>query len=454
MVFMPPALSFAKNQGLTNPLYYVASFTDLTHTNRFNYYVPFYPMALGWLSRMKPDIRTIFFICSLFSVTGLLLYARALASFLSGELSNWAKAAVVLSFSYLATYLLPTVGRPENFSGLFVFLVYLLYQRRKALNPVLYYAAIIVLISVLFSTQIIGFFFCFLFYALYEVLNAENIYKTIGSLVLLLGSVVGGFCTILMLSPHGLSETVNAIGWHIALALNRADHNISTLVYYWVYAPLSFGFVVIFLLATLFFAIDLRAKLTGAGAMKIISAVLALLLIAFGLVKYVLNAAPTVYNATQFILPLMAYIFYNILNRDRLLPARMETTALLITCLAGSLIFFRGFILFRDMMRTGKDFASARAFVSSYTKNNKKILTSNGIWPIFEDINNPKVGITDQFEHGDTIVLQQAYFPFPKSITDKCTMLYDWRGPEPVKLFGIKIANHPYGYGFVIFKAN
>jgi hypothetical protein len=49
--------------------------------------------------------------------------------------------------------------------------------------------------------------------------------------------------------------------------------------------------------------------------------------------------------------------------------------------------------------------------------------------------------------------LQQAYFSYPEYITNKCTVLYDWRSKEPVSFMGIKLANHPYGYGFVIFKA-
>src|ERR1700679_2174392 len=66
IVFIPPALLFSKGYGLANPLYYVTQFTDPTHTNRFNYYVPFYSLLLGILSKIKPSIKTIFLFCSLF----------------------------------------------------------------------------------------------------------------------------------------------------------------------------------------------------------------------------------------------------------------------------------------------------------------------------------------------------------------------------------------------------
>ncbi len=452
MVFMPPALSFANNEGMTNHIYYVASFTDTSHSNRFNYYVPFFPMALGWLSRIKPDIRTIFFICSLFSITGLMLYARTIASYIKEPLSKTAKTTLVLTFTFLAMYLLPTVGRPENFSGLFVFLIFLLYHKKEDIHPALYYTSIIVLFSVLFATQIIGLFFCFLFYALFEILASKQIIKTAAILTILFAAIAGGFCTILTLSPHGLTETINAIGWHIALALNRADHSLKGLLYYWVYAPLSFGFVAIFGLATVFFVSEVREKIRNASVIKIVFAAIVLLLLCFGFFKYVLNAAPTVYNATQFILPLMTYIGYNLLSREYISSTKIATTTLLITCFAGTLLCLRTFILFTDMVSTGRDFASARAIVNSYTRNNKKVITSNGIWPIFENIKKPFVTITDQFEHGDTIVLQQAYFSYPEYITNKCTVLYDWRSKEPVSFMGIKLANHPYGYGFVIFK--
>jgi hypothetical protein len=453
MVFLPGALRYAQGKGLTNPLYYVTNFTDPTHSSKFNYYVPFYPMFLGWLSRVRPDIRTITFICGIFSVTGLLLYGRVIGSFFPENSPKWLKATVLLSFTFLATYLLPTVGRPENFTCLFVFLIFILFRKRKNINGVLLFVLLAMLFSLVFATQIIGFFFSFLFFALCDLLHATNIFKNILKNFLLFVSIVGGFCGILALSPNGVSETIQAIGWHIALALSRADNPIRTLIYYWVYAPLSFGFVAIFALAATFFALDVNEKLKGQPIIKIILAVILLLLITFGLFNYVLIAAPTVYNATQFILPLMTYIIYNISITRAPILRKAAVGLLLLTCIGGSFIFLRGLILFGDSLYTGKDFASARAVVEKYTKNNQKVVTSNGIWCLFNDLDNPKTTITDQFESGDTIVMQQAYYSFPRFITDRCTVLFDWRAPEPVTFMGIKIANHPYGYGLVIFKA-
>ncbi len=452
-VFMPPALSFAKNQGMTNHLYYVSDFTDPTHNNRFNYYVPFFPMTLGWLSRIKPDIRTIFLICSLFSVTGIALFTSTIKSYLSDRLTTRIKLGLILTFSFLTIYLLPTVGRPENFSGLFVFLIFLLYRNRSRFRAAIYYPAIITLFSVLFSTQIIGLFFSFLFYALFEVLNSKKVLLKCVELVAVFAAVVCGFCLILAFSPHGLSETVNAIGWHIALALNRSDNTIRTLIYYWTYAPLSFGFVFIFTSCLMFFFADIRTRWVGVSKLTFIISLIPLSILSVGLYKYVLSAAPTIYNATQFILPMMTYLWLTILSQKENIGTKLGFAAILVTVSAGSLLFIRTFLLFADTMVSGKDFASARALAESYTRNNKKVITSNGIWPIFSDIKTPYVIITDKFDKGDTIIMQEAYFSLPPEFTDKCDVIYDWRRHKPATIFGIKLTNHPNGYGFVVLKA-
>ena len=87
IVFIPPALLYSKGFGLANPVYFVTTLTDLTHTNRFNYYVPFFPFLLGILSKIKPGIKTIFIFCSIFSAGSLLLYTRVISSFLPHKLS-------------------------------------------------------------------------------------------------------------------------------------------------------------------------------------------------------------------------------------------------------------------------------------------------------------------------------------------------------------------------------
>lgn len=452
-VFMPPALSFADNQGMTNHLYYVADYTDPTHNNKFNYYVPFFPMALGWLSRIKPDIRTIFLICALFSVTGIALFTATIKSHLTDKLTPQIKLGLILTFCFLSIYLSPTVGRPENFSAIFIFVIFLLYQSRSQIYPVIYYPVIITLFSVLFSTQIIGLFFSFLFYALFEVLNSRNVLLKCVELVAVFAAVVGGFCMILAFSPHGLSETVNAIGWHIALALNRSDSTFRMLVYYWTYAPLSFGFVFIFTCCLVFFLIDIRSKWASAPKFTIIVSLIPLGILLIGLYKYALSAAPTIYNVTQFIFPIMTYLWLQILSHKQNKVSKLAFSVVLVTVFAGSLLFLRTFILFADTMISGKDFASARAMAESYTRNNKKVITSNGIWPIFPDIKKPYVIITDKFDKGDTIIMQEAYFSLPPVFSDKCDVIYDWRRHKPTSVFGIRLSNNPNGYGFVILKA-
>jgi len=410
-------------------------------------------MALGWLSRIKPDIRTIFLICALFSVTGIALFTATIKGYLTDKLTPQIKLGLILTFTFLSIYLLPTVGRPENFSGIFIFLIFLLYRHRSQIKPVLYYPVIITLFSVLFATQIIGLFFSFLFYALFEVLNSRNVLLKCVELVAVFAAVVGGFCLILALSPHGLSETVNAIGWHIALALNRSDSTFRMLVYYWTYAPLSFGFVFIFTCCLILFFADIRSRWAAVSRFTIIVSLIPLSLLLVGLYKYVLSAAPTIYNATQFIFPMMTWLWLQILSALQNKVNKLALHVVLVTTVAGLFMFVRTFVLFADTMISGKDFASARALAESYTRNNKKVITSNGIWPIFSDIKKPYVIITDKFDKGDTIIMQEAYFSLPPEFSDKCDVIYDWRRHKPATVFGIKLTNNPNGYGFVILKA-
>ena len=297
IVFIPPALLYSKGLGLANPLYYVTNLTDLTHTNRFNYYVPFYSFFLGLLSKIKPGVKTIFFFCALFSSANLLLYSKVISSFLPQQFGTTIKIMILLSVTYIATYLLPTVGRPENITCLFVFLLYILYRKKNEINKVQYYVLNAVLFSLILSSQLICFYFAFLFYILYEIINTENIYKTILRNVLLFLGVLLLFCVILQLTPNGLVSTVNGIMLHIKYVLTRADRSFALFVHYWLFAQLNFGFLIIFLLSAVFFLKEIYIRTRTAAINKLMLVVILLIAILFGIIKFILYASPTVYNA-------------------------------------------------------------------------------------------------------------------------------------------------------------
>jgi hypothetical protein len=449
IVFIPPALLYSKGLGLTNPLYYVTKFTDLTHTNKFNYYVPFYSFFLGLLSKIKPGIKTIFFICAVFSSANILLYNRIVLSFVPEKIGAGLKIIILLSVTYIATYLLPTVGRPENFTTLFVFVVYIIYNKRGEMNKVVYYLLITLLFSLMLSTQLLCFFFCFMFYVLYDIINAEHIYKVIfRNLLLFLCSVIL-FCVILQCTPNGLINTITGIKLHIQYVLGRADRSWSLFIYYWVLAPLNFGFLIIFLLSLFFFIKEIYKKLANAARDKIIIVVIVIVGITASAFKFILYAGPTVYTATEFILPLSAYLIYNIIHVEKNSCKKIVGSITMVTFLAGTLIFIRGFILFVDTLQSGKGFDSARPVINKYLGKRKNVYITGGLWSLFDDLDN--LTVLYDYMPGDTVAIQQSYTAAPIT-KDRFTILYDWRTIDEKRFLGIKLSNRPYGYGFVICK--
>ncbi len=450
MVFMPTAVLYSKGLGLANPLYFVTKITDLTHTNRFNYYVPFFPFFLGLLGKIKPDVRTLFTICALFSCTNLLLYANVISSRLPKNINRYMKALVLLSITYMATYLLPTVGRPENFTCLFVFLVYIIHLNRKTLDKKVHFLAAALLFAFMLATQIICFYFCFLIYVLYDIIDSKNVWLTIGKnfvLFLVIGVV---FCIVLALSPNGLVNTIEGIGLHIKFVMTRNDNSLSSLIYFWIMAPLNVGFIAVFLLASYFFGGEMMGKLATVDKQKKIFCTLIIAAIAIGLFKFVLYASPTVYNATEFILPLTAYTVLKIASITRQEKRRVLNAVALTTYCIGTLMLCRVTLLFTDTMISGKDYASAKKEVQQFIPKNKKVIATNGLWSLFDDdINNLTLLNLNSYKPGDTLILQETYLPFPLPV-DTFTVVHDWRKNEPVNFLGITIAERPYGFGFIV----
>ena len=457
-VFIPSAVQYAKGIGFVNPLYYIAKFTDPTHTYKYNYYVPLYSYVLGMLGKIKPDVRTIFFFCALVSSINLILFTRVVSSFLPEKKSGVLKATILLSITYIATYLFPTVGRPENFTCLFTFLVYLLYLNRNEVNKTLYTSLIILLLGSMLATQIICFYFCFLFYALYELLNAENIYKNILKNFIVFAASLALFCVILQISPNGLVSTINGIRLHIEQVIfSRTDRSVSLFFHYWLLAPTNVGFIAVFVLGTGFFLKEMQTRLKGAKTDRIIFSVLIIIMIAYGIGKFILYASPTVYNATQFILPLAAYIFYNIFKMSKSSLQSGVTTIALVTFIAGSFIFLRSFLLFINTQQSGKDYASAKAAINKFTATNRRVYITTGLWSLFDDLNRPMpagqvLDDEDMYKSGDTIIFQDANRGAPSWARDSAVVIYNWGSAGKVRFLGIPLSNRTFGYSFVAYK--
>ena len=449
IVFIPPALLFSKGYGLANSLYCVASYTDLTHTGRFNYYVPFFPYLLGLLSSVKPGVKTIFFICSLFSTVNILLYASVIPSFIPAKLTNSIKILILLSVTYVATYLLPTVGRPENFTTLMSFLVYLLYNNRAKYNVIAYNSLICTLFALILSTQIICFFFIFTMFVIYELLDTKDAWKTLWVSFLRFVLIILIFCLVLSLSPNGLVNTINGIRLHLDLVLIRNDRSIPLFIHYWLLAPVNVGFLVIFVLCSIFYIKDMIVRLKNVNRMVASFAIALNIVIVYGIVKFIIYASPTVYNATEFILPMMVYLVVNIVSISRKQEKNTYIALLAATYLAGTIFFFREVILFIDYKKDGKCYNEAKVMIQKVSKNKQTIYITGGLWSLFDDFSNVKVFDELFFKKNDFIIVQQAYRPFPDVLNGKCSIIDDWSTTEKRQLLGIPMTRRPQGYSFV-----
>lgn len=368
LVFLPPALSYAHHQGFANPLYYVDKFTDPTHTHRFNYYVPLFPWLMGIVGRIYADVRTIFLFCALLGSAGLFLYTREAIKAMAVPGRYWT-VGVVLSLFYLPIFFLPTVSRPENLTFFVVFIIYLLYRNRSKVSLVAYVGILSLFFASLLATQILSFFFCFVFYALCDVLDTGQPVRSAIQSFIIFSLSLGIACLILAAGPIGFRETVDAVWWHATMVVGRTDNSPSLLFYYWALAPLSFGFLGVFLLASYLFIRELVARMRKAARLSVLSVLFLSGVLLWGLVKYVLYGAPTVYNITQFILPIMAYTVTAIAKIGKTAKPAIVFCAL---CAIGTLAMGRHLLMFTNMVASGKTFAAARELVMEQTGKNKK----------------------------------------------------------------------------------
>lgn len=442
-VFLPASVNMAHGRGFTNTLYYIAYYVDPTHTCRLNYYVPLFPLVLAWVGKIYPDIRAMFLFCALVSTVGLVSYGKFISQYATRQ--KWGIALGVLSLIYISTYLLPTAGRPENFAKLIAWGIFLVVFNRIRITAKVYYASLALLFAMLLATQIIGFFLCFGCYLLFESFNEKNLGKLIRTNALLFVGIIILFLGILALSPVGVVDTLVGIRRHIDYVLTRSDNTLASLAFFWFVAPLNFAFAGIFLVAAYFFVGDVRSKFLHVhGVGRLVSA---LILLAFlgGVLKYVFYGGPTVYNATEFILPLSAYIFARLTASPQKVQLRRIFS---VTLILGTLLFCRTVLLFGHTLYTGKDYGSALRALKPYD-DQQTIRPTNGLWSLFSEPAKLELFDVTKYKVGDTVILQQAYLPFPLP-EGHYRILKDWRAPEPVKIAGIKISERAYGYGFVV----
>ena len=456
-VFIPAALLYAQGFGLINPLYDVSVVgvaTDIHNAVKFNYYVPFFPMLLGTLAKVQPGIKTIFFVCSMFSIAGLFLYCRAIASVLPVQPTRAIKALVLCSLAYVATYLIPTIGRPENLTVLLVFMIYILYDRWYELNPLLYNLLICIIFGVMFATQIICFYFCFIFFLIFELLNAHDLFKTVVINTGRFGAIVLLFIAILSASPHGCEDTIATIRLHASSAMTRSDRSAKLFIHYWLFSQLNFGFLVLFILCTGFYIRTLIEKLGDAKKMKVIMVLALQLMVLYGMARFILYASPTVYNATQFILPLSVYLFLNIISLPKSYLKTTVYSASVLTYIAGAFVFLRVLILFIDYKTDKKDYAAARPIINRLVQNNRNVYITVNLWPLVDNASNVKFFDGVHLKKDDTLIIQQMYLPFANEFLSKCTIIYDWRTEEKRKFLGIPLTNTPQGYSFTVCRVN
>ena len=452
-VFIPPALCYSKGLGFINPLYDITFLPGLYANSaqnfQFNYYVPFFSMLLGTLSKIYPGVKTIFFICSLFSIANLILYGKVISSLLPDHVSYTNKLIIICSVTYLATFILPTIGRPENLSSLLIFVVYIIYKKRTKINVKLYNTILCILFAFILSTQIIGFYFSFLLFLTYEILKSDNIYKTILTNAIRFIIIALVFLGILYLSPNGLFNTINGIKIHGSWALTRSDRSAKLFFYYWIISPINFGFAIIFILAVIAY---IKSLYTESKKIKKIQFTLLMaiqLLILYSIPKFILYAAPTVYNATQFIFPLSVYVLLCIMKMNVGTIKKICNGAIIIAGIGGNILFFRWAILFVDYKTNGKDFNSARRIVNKIVSEHKNVRITPDLWPLLDTFSSVQLFV-DSYKSGDVIILQQVYWRNLDSLIQKSIILYDWRTEEERKIFGIPLTNTPQCYSFIV----
>lgn len=448
-VYIPTALLYSKGHGMINPVYYFANVLDPSGANKFNYYVPLHPLLLGWVSKIRPGVKTIFLICWAINVVSLLLYTRKISQW-HNEQKPVVSALAFLSLTYIAMYILPTAGRPECITMLLIMLLGLAYSRRSSLSPIVYQLAVAVLGGLMLSTQILSCFFCMLALVTYELLETPNAGRTVAINIGRLAGVVIVFLGVTALSPNGLTDTLAGIAHHAGLAMARPDRSIPLFIHYWVLSPINFAFLGVFCVAAYYYVREVRERLKQKQTVIIVFVVLLQVLIAGGIVKFILYASPTVYNATQYIMPISAYIFYNLARNTK--PQRLAVAATAMVYLAGTFIFVRSLVLFADYLGDGKTYDDAQPIVNEVLNKYPVVYMTHGLWALADDQRKVHIYKPGTLQSGDIVIEQQAGHEPDPELAAKGEIIMDWRTKSERRILGIPLTKRPQGYSFVVFR--
>jgi len=494
--FLPPALSYAEGRGLTNPIYYLSEITDVSGQQQYNYYVPFYTWFFGLWIKLIPGIKTIFFGCAALTITALALYRKTLVTLSTSTTDRLFSVSAVLSVPYLATYSLPTIGRPEQLTAPLLLALYLLYKQRQRVGLWMYNTAIVLLLAVLLSAQITACYFAFIVLVIADVVEREKVGKTLITNLVRFVVVSLLFCLILALSPNGFKATMEGLAKHSQVLFHRKDRSLGLFAFYWILSPFNIGFILVFLVCAYHWVCYLKQSLLKAANVKK-AIILALhVAIAGGIFSFVLRAAPTIYNLAQFIYVIILFILERHSQTAGQKYNRLWLFPLTCTLAVGTLLFVRTFILFADTEMDGHNYDAAKRKLEEVEKKYGRCTTGSTFWALYDDpykirplqktlMYQPYQGakpgdiivmpagkrqdipaneiLTElskadgrDFYYtvypGDLLVMAQAYKDLPKQLTDNCEIIEDWRTADVRKFLGIPISRHPYGYSFVVLR--
>ncbi len=448
IVFLPPALFFSRSLGFINPLYFVSHFADLSGHDYFNYYVPLFPLVLGWLGKIHPGVRGLFLICSGFSAIQIWCYCGQLRGLARSVRGKWQVVLYILSVFYLATYLLPTMGRPEILSSLLALGVYIWYQRKPVKRTVYWLLPMGSLFALLLCTQLLGFYFSFLIFLTFEFSNQRPLGQQLIDILWVIASTIVATAIILAISPLPVTDVAMGVTRHIHYVLQRTDRSLHLYFYYWFYTSVNFGFIFIAGLASFFYIPDIRQRTRVCSVASRWIVWICVVMVAIGVVRFVLFAAPTVYNLTQFISPFLLYLFIRV-KRSRIAVPAGGILGIIFTF--GAVIVVRILCLVPDYLNDGRSFDSVSTILSSKMQTMPPDFVSPGLWALCPDPSSIKITGHNSFKSGQIVLLQGRARDIPESVTRNWEVIFDTRIKPGHLVLGIPV-RHPDGYTFTFYR--
>lgn len=161
-------------------------------------------------------------------------------------------------------------------------------------------------------------------------------------------------------SPNGYRATIEGILRHSQLLFHRQDRNLRLFAFYWLMSPFNIGFVIVFAVCLFYWAHYLKESLQRTEAIKKWIVAMLHIAIATGIFSFVLHAAPTVYNLTQFLYAIVLFTFVRHLRAGHMKSSRLLLGSLTVPFIAGSLLFLRTLFLFADNEIAGGGYDAAR----------------------------------------------------------------------------------------------